>query len=227
MNTEITSKVVDEVLRTLIGWPGARGRSLRTVGGLVAEFGGDGNHVEIGSLFGASALVACMIKIELKSPGTVYCIDPMIFDEHEYCVRIDGNESQKILLRHHHQIFIDNTRWAGSRINLIKKRSYPWPLSKDQRFSTAFVDGWHYDDGPMNDVKTLVDVVDNAILLDDVTENYPDIYRAFLYMCSHPDWFLGHKDQGTAMFYRRKRPTKIFTVEGLKVINGDAETKPD
>ena len=214
-NVQIVDSVIDRTLRALIGWPGANGRSLRAVGGLVAEICGDGDHVEIGSLFGASALVAYRTKVELKRNGNIYCIDPMIFDEHEYCVRIDGNDSRKLLLENQHQIFCDNTRTCDG-IKLIRKRSNPWPLPGDQRFATAFIDGWHYGDGPLNDAKTLVEIVDNAILLDDAIPNYPDVYRAFLYLCSHPNWFLQDKLDRCALFIRRKGTIKTFTTEGGK-----------
>ena len=215
INRAMIEYVVDQTVRTLIGWPGCAGSSLSSVANLIAEYGEDGDHVEIGSLFGASALVAYRTKVELKQKGKVYCIDPMVFDEHEYCVRIDGNKSQKILLRHQHQIFVDNTKNC-SGINLIRERSYPWPLPKEQRFSTALIDGWHYGDGPLNDAKTLVEVVDNAIMIDDVVPSYPDVYRAFLYLCSHPDWFIIGKQNRVAVFLKSPGNVEIFTTEGKK-----------
>ena len=56
------SKVVFNTLSRLKGWPGARGRSLPAVEHLVGLYGGEGDHLEIGSLFGASALVAARTK---------------------------------------------------------------------------------------------------------------------------------------------------------------------
>ena len=216
--------IVDHTVRRLLGWPGCAGSSLKDIGRLIAEYGDDGDHVETGSLFGASAIVAYKTKIEFGKKGDVYCIDPMVFDEHEYDIRVKGSKSQKILLRHQHQIFVDNTN-QFSGIKLIRERSHPWPMSKNQRFSTAFIDGWHYGDGPLNDAKTLVELVDRAIMIDDIIPAYPDIYRAFLYLCEHPDWNLVYKWNRVALFEKIVGPVVIFTEEGKKHIHGDTEAK--
>ena len=210
-NEELNA-VVFGVISTQLGWCGAGGRSLPDVARLAAR---DGDHVEIGSLFGASARVAAGVKTKYEYTGTVYCIDPMEFDSHEACIRLEGNDSQKMMLREQFQIFSDATKAYGDRIRLIRKPSYPWPLEDDQRFVTAFIDGWHYGDGPLNDAKKLVDVVSEMILLDDVVPGYPDVYKAFQYLCSCPRWFLTGKTERCAVFMRGEAQ-EIFTEEGKR-----------
>ena len=42
----------------------------------MAQQAGDGDHVDIGSLYGASAIGVALMKKELGLKGDVYCIDP-------------------------------------------------------------------------------------------------------------------------------------------------------
>ena len=203
--------IIQYTIASTNGWCGASGKGLRPLAEMIANFG-DGDHVEIGSLFGASAILAAKVKKEYNLEGTIYCIDPMIFDEHEACIRIEGTVSEKLMLRHQEQIFKDNVR-KWDNIKFIRARSYPWPFDKDKKFNTAFIDGWHYDDGPLNDAKTMVDVVDQAILLDDTIPEYPDIHKAFMYLCEHPDWYPFIKLNRSTMF-QRYAPKVVFTKTG-------------
>ena len=152
--TRELEELVFHIISTQHGWCGAGGRSLLDVAKLASQHG---DHVEIGSLFGATARMAASVKMQFGYTGNVYCIDPMEFDRHEACVRIEGTDSQRLMLREQFQIFSDVTKKFGDRIQLIRRPSHPWPIEEDRKFVTAFIDGWHYGDGPINDAKKLAD----------------------------------------------------------------------
>ena len=193
---EQKNRAIESILRSLIGWPGGSGRSLGDVIDLVQC---DGNHIEIGSLFGATAVAAVWGKRLGGWQGKIYCIDPMKFDTHEYCVREDGNESQKILLKHQHQIFLDNVR-QFPEIELVRASSNPWPLPDDIEVATIFIDGWHYGNGPITDAKNAIARAKKAVMLDDIIPAYPDIYRAFRWMVAESGWYLSRLTEFTAAF---------------------------
>ena len=197
---QMTDREMEEarynIVGSLIGWPGAKGTSLFDVMRLVEI---DGHHVEIGSLFGASAMAAAWAKRVGGWEGDIYCIDPMVFDEHEYCIRINGNESQKLLLANQKQLFLDNTR-KFSNIKLVQLRSDPWPLSEDLEIATVFIDGWHYGEGPITDAKNAIMRAKKAVMLDDIMPGYVDVYKAFKWLSAESGWFLATRGYRTACF---------------------------
>lgn len=206
-------EIADYVCRTLIGWPGAKGNTLPHIAQAVID-SGDGDYVEIGSLFGASAITAAAAKMTRNFSGKVYCIDPMEFERHEAVVRLEGSESKRLLLKHQEQIFKDNIEKYPD-IELVKACSDPWPIRSPERFDVAFIDGWHYGDGPITDAMNLVDIIDKFIILDDIIPHYPDVMRAFHYLAAHPRWFLRTKIDRAAIFVRRSNDV-IFTEEGTR-----------
>jgi predicted O-methyltransferase YrrM len=209
-----------------LGWAGANGGANLILNGTIRHYGKDGDHVEIGSLFGASAIAVAKAKQEYNQRGTVYCIDPMRFDTHEAYIRLGGSRSEKLMLKNQYTIFKDNISSYGDRIKLVRELSMPWPLPMEQRFSTAFIDGWHYGDGPLNDVKTLIQIVDNAIVIDDIVgKMYPAVHRAFVYLCSHPEWNLSILGERSVLFTKIKFPFGVLTEKGREQVNSIEEIK--
>ena len=209
-----------KIVSSLIGWPGASGNSLPDVMGLVQV---DGHHVEIGSLFGASALAAAWSKSLGGWEGDIYCIDPMVFDEHEYCVRAEGNKSQKLLLANQKQLFLDNTK-KFPNIKLIQARSDPWPLDENLEIATIFIDGWHYGEGPITDARNAVARAKKAVMLDDIVPEYVDVYKAFKWLCAESGWFISTRGYRTACFV--PMPKKgVYTERGY--VDAEVELETD
>jgi hypothetical protein len=123
-----------------------RGRFLMTAndagilyGAIVAA--GNGDHLEIGTAWGGSAIVACMAKLDNGLTGTVYCVDPM-----------DGFYGYK---RYHRdpsntpvcpETFWGNLAMFGALMpaELVAQSSVPFPAQLQSRmFVSALIDGTH------------------------------------------------------------------------------------
>ena len=207
------SPIVFETVCRLRGWPGAAGQSLDAVEHLVSMYGGDGDHLEIGSLFGASAIVAARTKLSKHQNGKVVCIDPMLTDEQEPYFHVEGmTPVEKLFFDNQELIFRESTK-PFSNIEFVRARSQPWPLDPSKRFTTAFIDGWHYEDGPLMDAKIVAKITDVAILLDDVGPHYPDVYKAFKYLVGHPKWYPISMANYSAIFLKVNNGVK-FTTNG-------------
>lgn len=208
----MAQEIAQRVKTSTMGWCGAQGSSLSHIAKMVMDYGDDEDHLEIGSLFGASARAAWLAKTKTSRLGKVICIDPMEYEQHEPCILQEDSPSKQLMLRNQHQIFVDNTKkFVG--IELVQQASQPWPLPMDRRFSTAFIDGWHYGDGPLNDAKVCIQIVDRAIMLDDILLEYPAVYEAFQYLCQAKGWYLSYKLDRVALFIKYE-PAKLFTETG-------------
>ena len=87
---------------------------------------GSGDHLEIGALWGGTAILA-----GLSRTCTVYCIDPMAEDDpNGYRSTPEGFET--------------NIAAFGVDAVLIQKKSNPWPKELEgMEFGTALIDGDH------------------------------------------------------------------------------------
>lgn len=196
----------------MYGWCGANGASLIMVGKMIEE-SENSDHLEIGSLWGASALMAALTKIENGYDGHIYCVDPMVFSLHEPCSVRGGN-----ITSHRAEIMPDvfrkNMKMFGveNRVTLINKSSFP-KLPKELtgiRFGSVFIDGFHYGDAPLQDAKNALEVSDKFILLDDVLPYYPDVYSAFSYLAGVRDWYIISLSERSALFRKETNVENIF-----------------
>ena len=95
----------------------------------------DGGHVEIGSFYGVSAIVACMVKREYGKAGEVICIDPFVYS------KVRTPMPSAVLLR-------KNLGAFGCDAHVIEKSSKEVdPI----RCTTALIDGNHTKGYPYND----------------------------------------------------------------------------
>lgn len=205
----------------IIGWCGAGGRSLKHVGWSSSR---NGNHLEIGSLFGASAIMAAMSKKLSNVDGIVYCIDPMDFDNHEPCSIRGGNITEEIALLMP-EMFHDNVKKFGveDRIVLIREKSDPFPAFFDGiEFSSCFIDGWHYGETPTNDTISCANIVDGVIILDDCMSYYPSVMKAFRHLVSMVDWQIVGFTDGVAIF--EKNSNLCFDIFNYTSPHNDSES---
>ena len=92
---------------------------------------GDGNYIEIGTLYGASAIFAVLVKRENKQKGWVYAIDPMT----GYYGGDDGFRTVSV------DDFYSNLEKFSAHVSLIREYSYPFPLNI--KASVILIDGDH------------------------------------------------------------------------------------
>ncbi len=127
----------------------------------VIAHAGDGDHLEIGTLFGGSAILAACIKEELGLSGRIVCVDPL---DGYYGRGIDPISKTEVTKEQ----VISNAEMFGveGRLRIISKMSQPWPFALRRRFASAFIDGDHKFDGAMSDWVAAEAQVDRIVLLD-------------------------------------------------------------
>ena len=167
---------------------------------------GDGDHVDIGSLYGASAIGAALIKKKLGLKGDVYCIDP--YDQKTRDRDVQPSAGLKTPVSATPEELLANAEHFGVELTLIRKLSHPWPDElKDNVFASAYIDGDHLGEAPMNDFLNLRGRVTGYIGTDNFEEEYADVVRMVLFAADQEDWFLWYKNMVFAAL-RRVLPSR-------------------
>jgi hypothetical protein len=155
------------------------------------------DHVEIGTLFGASAILAAVVKAEFGMHGQVHCIDPLerrsrILDDHTVGIKATST------------IVKSNAKYYNveDRIVLHLVRSEPWPLG-DQVFGTGYIDGDHWGGQTMRDWLNMKQRVSYGIIIDDYCQGKPEVVETVLAAINDPDWTAVHI-AGTMAFMRKR-----------------------
>lgn len=203
MTREITEALVKSGGRAADG-----GISLPFLGSMVF-LAGNGHHVDIGSLYGASAIVAGLVKVQFNLEGTIYCIDP--YDAEIRNATVRGGPELQGKVSATPEEFWKNVEQFGlkDRVKLIQKNSHPWPEElKDTVFASAYIDGEHAGDTPLNDFYNLRGRVTQYIGCDNYEESYPDVVAAMATGMQTDDWFLFYKNLAFVSL-RRILPARI------------------
>ncbi len=123
----------------------------------------NGDHIEIGSQWGGSALVAGWAMEENKEGRRIWCIDS----------------------RPDLKLFTSNLK-SKPLVHIVQALSYPFPL--DARFSTGFIDADHSYAWALQDWITLSARVNRYILSDDISK--PEVYRMVRQAMWSEEWQL-------------------------------------
>jgi tRNA A58 N-methylase Trm61 len=112
----------------------------------------EGDHLEIGTAYGASAIVAALAMEFIGRDGKIVCIDPM-----------EGELAHSSL-----EVFWQNTKAlkVDDKIEFFQQKSQPYPLG-DRRFGTALIDGDHSTECVTEDWKNVSNVTLSHIMLHD------------------------------------------------------------
>jgi predicted O-methyltransferase YrrM len=178
-----------------LGGPGLNGRtadngiSLPWLGSMVAT-AGPGDHLDIGSLFGASAITAALVKKELGHKGKVICLDPYEPRDPEIGANMPPEK-----LNGSPEALMANAEAFGVELELIQKRSQPWPEElEDAVFSSAFIDGDHIKPNPWLDFEECAKRTTGFIGFDNFEEEYGDVMDAVYKAMQTKEWFLHYKN---------------------------------
>ncbi len=142
-----------------------------------------GDYIEIGSLYGASAIVAALF-----GNGHVYCVD--IFEPY--------SKRKDVALPSPELVLSNAANWgAEKKITPFKHRHPPLPEELEHvRFDIAFIDGDHTAAGSLADWENIEHRVDRYVLFHDVRPNSP--YGALQTFTQHamrdPNWNLIYRD---------------------------------
>ena len=135
----------------------------------------DGDHLEIGTLHGGSAIVVALAKREAGYSGRVVCIDPLdgYYPGTVHHKRRDPISGVPVSF----ETIEENMRRFGVDLEVIPAYSIPFPLP-DRRFATAYIDGDHWNEAPTLDFFNVAQVTDRFITFDNCDAKHPDVQRA-------------------------------------------------
>lgn len=143
-----------------------------------AVLAGDGDHLEIGSLFGGSAICVALAKRYYNLDGKVVCIDPL---NGYYLERFKYSDDLVTKMPVDLETFLSNIEMFGveDKIEIIQKNSYPFPNELSGiRFVSTYIDGDHWDDAPMRDWMNVKDITEKYVIFDNYDELHPSVLSA-------------------------------------------------
>jgi len=184
---DITGRIADEQNNTLY--------MLET---LIMAGGGD--HLEIGTLFGGSAIAAALTKQRYKLEGDIYCIDPL---DGYYGTGVkdqcDLVPSVEIFMKNLRDFKVEGIVYG------VPEKSHPFPnVLARNTFTTAYIDGDHWGTGPMNDWWNVKDRVKNFVVFDNADVRHPAILETIRYIeDNEKDWSLFFRGGITAIVRRK------------------------
>lgn len=146
----------------------------------------EGHHLEIGGLFGGTAIIVAMAKKQMKTKGKVYTIDPLNgYYEH-------GLDPVTGLAVNLHNMEENLNRFGLSdRVKIIQAKSIPMPQAvRSVKFSSLLIDGEHRDAGPWDDFDKYQDKVSDVIFFDNVEPKYGAVKTALNKALGLPEWEL-------------------------------------
>jgi hypothetical protein len=166
------SEIIEDVKRGMLG------RMADEQGGtaLMAETAlCDGDHLEIGSLHGGSAIVVALLKKEMGYSGRVVCIDPFdgYYPKSPRYYKVDILTKVPVTV----DVIRENARRFGVELEIVQAYSHPFPI-QGRRFATAYIDGDHWGEMPLRDWENVSPITDKFITFDNCDFNHPDVLLA-------------------------------------------------
>ena len=159
---------------------------------------GGGNHIEIGTLFGGSAIAVALLKKHLEHPGLVFCIDPLAGFYNEGLI-----DSQSGVAVTPQTLFKNIQKFdVGDRIMVMQARSDPCPKFTDICFSTAYIDGDHEHGIPVRDWSCVNSHVTDYIIFDNHAETHRDVLKAGKLSINNKHWEK-ERDEDVTLVVRR------------------------
>jgi len=165
-----------------------------------------GNYLEIGSLFGGSAILASLVMKEHGYDGEVYAIDP--FDGYYVGTKSDrgwlvGAEIDPLTNK---EVTIEraqaNAKKMGADVTFIKGKASKELIPRTLSFSVVYIDGDHWNDGPINDWSLVKDICTRFVIFDNCDHRHPAVNKACIEAWSDPEWSLSFKQASIAIFQR-------------------------
>lgn len=171
------------------------GANLPKIGAMVA-MAGDGDHLDIGTGFGASAIMAAMVKVEYGYSGKVYCLDPYNLPPNQ---ALPGRIASTMNVFNENAVNLN----VASRIVLTPRESYPLPTDlKDRQYESVYLDGDKTGMMPWLDFLSVRGIVRKFIAFGGFMEIYPSVMTGALRALSVGGWILHYKDGDYIMFRR-------------------------
>jgi len=160
---------------------------------------GAGDHLEIGTSWGASAIAVSLAKRAAGLPGKVYCIDPY---RKRHGVKILGNLAPATISAARR-----NFKAAEVDVTIIRTSSDPFPEKlEDKAFVSAYVDGDHAGEMPYKDLLACAERTQYFIGMDNYEEGYIEVMEAAHKFTSLQEWNLYFKNFMFVSFRTEQHP---------------------
>ena len=187
--TELVKMTVIRVRNEIEGRMHIEKDNIMRIGEGVGMAGG-GDHLEIGTLFGGSAIVAALVKQGAGLEGKVYCVDPLDGYYRDMCNYKDNIDPESGIPVSP-EIVMQNAKRFGveDRLAIIPKKSHPFPEElKHKRFITALIDGDHWAEMPWLDWMSVKDKVNKYVMFDNYDDKHPAVMEAAEKAAQDEEW---------------------------------------
>ena len=145
---------------------------------------GGGNHLEIGTLFGGSAIAVALLKLQLGQTGIIVCIDPL-----EGYYKMDGSGDDISGVPVTPETLFRNIEKFVVEGRILVMRAYSQLCSNiGIQFSTAYIDGDHKHGAPLSDWLLVKDMVSRYVIFDNWGEKFSGVLEACEEANNDPQW---------------------------------------
>ena len=183
----------------LEGYPADNGVSLPWICQMAVN-AGPGDHLEIGTSWGASAIAVSLAKRAAGLPGKVYCIDPYPKKRH---AKLKGTNTKFANISGARR----NFKAAEVDVTIIRESSDPFPDKlKDKKFVSSYIDGSHIGEMPYKDILACAERTQHFIGVDNYEEGYPDVLDAVHKFVAKQEWNLYFKNFLFVAFRTEQHP---------------------
>lgn len=153
------------------------------------ERAGAGNYLEIGTLFGGSAIAVALWKQQLDQDGFVFCIDPLDGYYRKYASRDDMIDTRSGVPVTTKTLFGNITTFGvDNRIFVMKSNSTNIINFDTMKFSVAYIDGDHRDGVPLQDWFLVKYHVTDYVIFDNYSFAHPEVLDAGSHAINDPWW---------------------------------------
>jgi hypothetical protein len=160
-----------------------------------------GDQVELGCLWGGSAIIAGLAKLQAGVKGHVYTVD---FMTGGYWV--NGDPGVKLRLPSHEAI-LGNVRYFGveKMVSVIKAKTHPWPLDENIQPKTVLIDAGHSYEACLQDWKNVSFLKPDYVLFHDYdTGKHPGVKEVVdKVVKSDPAWRVAEQANTMIVFERQ------------------------
>lgn len=154
-----------------------------------------GDHLEFGTLYGATAIVAAATKKEFGFDGDVYTVD-----NGQYRAKITRQQN----IHFPDDMVMDNAELFGvaDRIHVIEADTFPLPSPVNaMKFGSAFIDAGHDFEHCHKDWVSARGRA-NVIVFHDYDSLHMGVVETVRIAARNPDWWLIHLSHNTAIMGR-------------------------
>lgn len=182
-------KIADEISERIVGGIGCGSEDAALLAE-VAWRSGHNDHLELGTLFGGTAILVALAKKQFDFDGDVYCVDNFSYLRNQYPV---GKE-----------LVMENAAIFGveDRIHVFEENTYP--LSPDlasRYYGSALIDAAHDFASCQRDWLSVKDI-SGTVVFHDYDKEHMGVVSTVRNAMQEPGWWLTHLSYHTAVFER-------------------------